>query len=85
MKAYRRALDPKTAPKIDIGAKRTIPGSVNDLVVRSYRSDDFLGLKVKYPVDISQHHRPPVPRRPTPLSPWRLVGDKVDHDKRSIG
>src|SRR5512139_1011284 len=45
MEAYQRALDPKTAPRIEIGADRTAAGTVADLVARYYRSAEFLGLK----------------------------------------
>ena len=33
MEAYQAALSSETAPRIEIGAKRTVPGTVNDLVV----------------------------------------------------
>jgi integrase len=45
METYQRALDPKTAPRIEIGADRVTPGTLNDLIVRYYRSAEFLGLK----------------------------------------
>jgi len=45
MEAYQRALDPKSAPRIEIGADRVMPGTVADLVVRYYRSAEFLGLR----------------------------------------
>jgi hypothetical protein len=45
MDAYRQALDPKTAPRQEIGAERTMPGSIADLVARYYRSPEFVGLK----------------------------------------
>lgn len=45
MAAYHRALDVKTAERIEIGASRVTPGTISDLVVRYYRSPEFLGLK----------------------------------------
>lgn len=45
MTAYQTALDPKTAPRIEIGASRTKPGTIGDLVARYYRSAEFIGLK----------------------------------------
>lgn len=41
--AYRAALDPKQ--RLEIGAGRTVPGSLSDLVARYYRSPEFIGLK----------------------------------------
>jgi integrase len=45
MEAYRNALDPKTAPRLVVGADKTMPGTVADLVSRYYRSAEFLGVK----------------------------------------
>ena len=45
MEAYARALDPKTAPRLEIGAARVAAGTIADLVARYYRSTEFLGLK----------------------------------------
>jgi integrase len=45
MEAYRNALDPKTAPRLVVGADKTMPGTVADLVSRYYRSAEFIGLK----------------------------------------
>jgi len=36
--AYQRALNPETAPRAEIGASRVKPGTINDLVVRYYRT-----------------------------------------------
>jgi hypothetical protein len=44
MEAYQRALNPKTAPRLEIGAARTLPGSVTDLVARYLKSAEFLSL-----------------------------------------
>lgn len=41
--AYRAALDPKQ--RLEIGASRTQPGTLSDLVARYYRSPEFVGLK----------------------------------------
>src|SRR5262245_20534149 len=45
MEAYGRALAGITAQTGNIGANRTIPGSVNALIVGYYQSPDFKGLK----------------------------------------
>lgn len=45
MEAYQAAL--AGAPKREIGAEKTIPGSMSDLIVRYYRSRAFLNLKPK--------------------------------------
>jgi hypothetical protein len=45
MKAYAAALDGTKAQATDIGASRTIAGSINALVVSYYRSPDFKSLK----------------------------------------
>jgi integrase len=44
MSAYRAALTGDTAPKLEIGADRTLPGTVGALVVRYYRSAAFGSL-----------------------------------------
>jgi integrase len=44
MSAYRAALTGDTAPKLEIGADRTLPGTVGALVVRYYRSAAFVSL-----------------------------------------
>lgn len=44
MEAYQRALDPD-APRAEIGAKKTKPGTIDDLVARYYLSSDFTGLR----------------------------------------
>jgi integrase len=41
MGAYQAALDGVTAPHVEIGASRTMPGTINSLVVAYYRSTDF--------------------------------------------
>ena len=45
MEAYSKAIDPKTAPRLEIGADRIKPGTIADLVARYYRSPEFVGLK----------------------------------------
>ena len=45
MDAYSKAVDPKTAPRIEIGADRIKLGTIADLVARYYRSPEFVGLK----------------------------------------
>lgn len=45
METYGRAIDQATAPRIEVGADRTKAGSISDLVVRYYRSGEFVGLK----------------------------------------
>ncbi len=45
MRAYAAALDGVAAQKGQAGAERTRPGSVSALLVRYYRSPEFLGLK----------------------------------------
>ena len=45
MAAYQSALDPKTAPRVEIGASRVEAGTVADLVARYFRSVEFVGLK----------------------------------------
>ena len=45
MEAYSKAVDPKTAPRLVVGADKTMPGTVADLVSRYYRSAEFLGVK----------------------------------------
>ena len=45
MQAYQRALDPKTAPRLEVGASKVQVGTVADLVTRWYRSPEFIGLK----------------------------------------
>ena len=45
MQAYQRALDPKTAPRVEIGADKVKPGTIADLVARYYRSPEFVGLR----------------------------------------
>lgn len=45
VEAYRLALDDKTAARIEVGASKVLPGTIGDLVVRYYRSTEFLGLK----------------------------------------
>ncbi len=45
MEAYHRALDDKTAPRIEIGAAKVVAGTISDLVVRWYGSPEFAGLK----------------------------------------
>ena len=42
--AYQAALARETAPKIEVGASRTMPGTVGALVVRYYRSGAFVVL-----------------------------------------
>lgn len=42
---YRRALDPKTAPRLEVGAAKVQAGTIADLVARYYRSAEFVGLK----------------------------------------
>jgi len=44
MEAYAAALDPQTAPKLEIGANRTKPGTVDALVARYFRSADYTSL-----------------------------------------
>jgi integrase len=44
MEAYARAIDPKTAPRIEIGTGRIKPGTVADLIARYCRSTAFVGL-----------------------------------------
>jgi integrase len=44
MSAYKAALQGDTAPKLEIGADRTLPGTVGALVVRYYRSAAFASL-----------------------------------------
>lgn len=43
--AYRAALDPRTAPRLEIGADKVEVGTIADLVVRYYRSAEFVGVK----------------------------------------
>ena len=45
MEAYSKAVDPKTAPRLEIGADRVKPGTITELVARYYRSPEFVGLK----------------------------------------
>ena len=45
MEAYSKAVDPKTAPRLVVGADKTMPGTIADLVARYYRSPEFVGLK----------------------------------------
>lgn len=45
MQAYQRALDVKTAQRIEIGASRVAAGSVADLAARYFKSAEFVGLK----------------------------------------
>lgn len=45
MKAYQEALDPKTAQRVEIGASKTMPGTIADLVARYYKAPEFVGLK----------------------------------------
>jgi integrase len=45
MRQYALALDGVKTQTIDIGAKRTIPGSFDALVVSYYKSPEFRGLK----------------------------------------
>ena len=45
MQAYAAALDGVKAQATNIGAERTLPGSINALVVSYYRSPDYRGLK----------------------------------------
>src|SRR4029450_12005090 len=45
MEAYSKAVDPKTAPRLEIAAGRCKPGTIADLVARWYRSPEFVGLK----------------------------------------
>jgi integrase len=44
MAAYQAALDGETAPRRQIGAERTKPGSLSALIVAYYTSTDFLQL-----------------------------------------
>lgn len=44
MTAYQAALSGEAAPRIEIGASRTKPGSVSALIARFYRSAQFAGL-----------------------------------------
>jgi integrase len=44
MDAYGRALDPKTAPRLEIGAARTKPGTIDALVALYYQSAEYAGL-----------------------------------------
>ena len=44
MAAYQAALAGATAPKLEAGAARTMPGTVAALVARYYRSAAFVGL-----------------------------------------
>lgn len=45
METYQGALDPKTAPRIDVGAAKVVAGTVADLVARYYRSLEFSNVK----------------------------------------
>jgi len=45
MERYGQALEGVTVQAANIGASRTLPGSVNALVVSYYKSPDFRGLK----------------------------------------
>ena len=45
VEAYSKAIDPNTAPRLEIGGDRTKPGTIADLVARYYRSPEFVGLK----------------------------------------
>lgn len=45
MRQYAQALDGVKARTDNVGAGRTLPGSVNALVVSYYRSPEFRGLK----------------------------------------
>jgi integrase len=45
MEAYTKAVDPKTAPRVEIGADRIKPGTIADLIARYYRAPEFVGLK----------------------------------------
>jgi integrase len=45
MQAYAAALDGVKAQAANIGASRTVPGSINALVVSYYRSPEYRGLK----------------------------------------
>src|SRR5215470_259757 len=44
MDAYSKAIDPKTASRLEIGASKVQPGTMADLISRYYRSSDFLSL-----------------------------------------
>jgi integrase len=46
MRQYAAALEGVKAPKREVGAERTKPGSVNALCVSYYRSPEFRGLKL---------------------------------------
>jgi hypothetical protein len=45
MLAYEVAIGGESAPRAEIGARRTAPGTINALVVTYYRSDDWNGLE----------------------------------------
>lgn len=45
MEAYQAALDGRTAPKRDVGAERTKPGTMNALIAAYYASTEFKGLE----------------------------------------
>jgi hypothetical protein len=45
MAQYAAALDGVAEKAVTVGAKRTVPGSVNALIVSYYRSPEFRGLK----------------------------------------
>src|SRR6266478_10087049 len=45
MEAYGKALEGVTAQVSSVGASRTLPGSVNALIVSYYRSPEFRGLR----------------------------------------
>ncbi len=45
MEVYQKALNPETAQRIQAGAAKVKPGTINDLVARYYRSAEFIGLR----------------------------------------
>src|SRR5262249_4761083 len=47
MAAYESAMGGDTAARVEIGAGRTRPGTINALVVGYYKSDDWRGLSIE--------------------------------------